>query len=552
MDRLRDILFLTADYPLIFTRLNFWIFFAIVYAGYCVVYKQLTLRSLYLMLVSLFFYYKTADLFVMILIFSTINEFFVGQGIYAANKKWLKKLLLIYTLVINLGILAWFKYAYFFTESYNQMFNTDHEVVNIFARWANGFFDDEVFRVDKIILPAGISFYTFQSISYALDIYRGHIKPLRNIIDFGFFVCFFPQLVAGPIVRASEFIPQIRKPFSLTEAQFGLAAYMIIKGLIKKIVIADYIAVNFIDRVMQEPTHFSGFENMMAMFAYSLQVYCDFSGYTDIAIGVALLMGFQLPQNFNSPYKAKNAGEFWKRWHITLSRFLKDYLYIPLGGNRKGTIGSYVCLTVILLFTVLMTKLYYLVLVFTGVAILFVILARIFPRVEKFVNTDVNLMVTMTIGGLWHGASTNFLIWGALNGLGIVIYKFWKPVSPYEKSNSWLATAWKIFFTLTFITFTRVFFRAPDYDKATDVLSQIFTSFHGEIALDVLIAYRSVFALVLLGYVIHWLPSLWKDGIQSWFMNQSTPVKVGIACVAVFVIFQAVSSEFVPFIYFQF
>jgi len=420
MERLKDILHFNTGYPLIFTQLNFWIFFTIVYAGYCLVYRQFTLRSAYLMLVSIFFYYKTAGLFVLILIFSTVNEYFIGHAIYVAQQPWKKKLFLIYTLTINLGILAWFKYAYFFTASYNHMFDTNYQVVNVFAQWANGFFDHDYFRIDQIILPAGISFYTFQSISYALDIYRGHIKPVNHILDFGFFVCFFPQLVAGPIVRASEFIPQIRKPYSLTNAQLGVAIYIIIKGLIKKMVIGDYIALNFIDRVMQETTHFSGFENMMAMFAYSLQVYCDFSGYTDVAIGVALLLGFQLPQNFNSPYKAKNVGEFWKRWHMTLSRFLKDYLYIPLGGNRGASVASYLCITMILIFTTLMLKIYYLIFIFLAISIVIIILSRIFPSLAKVVNTDINLFVTMVIGGLWHGASVNFVVWGGTNGFAII------------------------------------------------------------------------------------------------------------------------------------
>ncbi|MBC8172964.1 MAG: MBOAT family protein [Chitinophagales bacterium] len=552
MERLKDILQFNTDYPLLFTQLNFWIFFAILYTGYCIVHKQLSMRSLYLMLVSLFFYYKTAGLFVSILIFSTINEYFVGRWLYEAQQPWKRKLLLIYTLVINLGILAWFKYAYFFTDAYNQMFDTQFEVINVFGQWANGFFGSDYFRIDKIILPAGISFYTFQSVSYALDIYRKEITPVKNITDFGFFITFFPQLVAGPIVRASEFIPQIRKPFSLTQTQFGLAVFIILKGLIKKIMIADYLAVNFIDRVMQDPAHFSGFENMCAMFAYSLQVYCDFSGYTDMAIGIALLMGFHLPQNFNAPYKAKNVGEFWKRWHITLSRFLKDYLYIPLGGNKKGTPGSYICLGLVLLFFSLMLKMYYLLFVFMGVSILLYFLARLFPSIKNFINRDINLLLTMVIGGLWHGASMNFLIWGGLNGIALIIYKYWKKISPYENKNTKLIIFWRIFFTFTFITFTRIFFRAPDFEKATEVMQQIFRDFHPEVAWHVVRNYWSVFAVMAAGFIMHWLPSATKGKIQDTFILQPLAVKVVITTVTVFIIYQSVSSKFVPFIYFQF
>ena len=191
-----------------------------------------------------------------------------------------------------------------------------------------------------IPLPIGISFYTFQVISYTVDVYKGSIRPVRNLLDFGFYVSFFPQLVAGPIVRASEFIPQLYKPYHLGRRQFGIAVFWILNGLAKKIILSDYIAVNFIDRVFENPLLFSGFENLMALFGYSLQVYADFSGYTDIATGVAMLMGFYLPQNFNSPYKAPNASNFWKRWHISLSRWLQTYLYIPLGGNRNASFGT--------------------------------------------------------------------------------------------------------------------------------------------------------------------------------------------------------------------
>jgi D-alanyl-lipoteichoic acid acyltransferase DltB (MBOAT superfamily) len=358
--------------------------------------------------------------------------------------------------------------------------------------------------------------------------------------------------VAGPIVRASEFIPQIRKPFTITNEQFGFAVYMIIKGLVKKLMIGDYIAVNFIDRVMQEPAHFSGFENMMAMFAYSLQVYCDFSGYTDIAIGIALLMGFQLPQNFNSPYKAKNVGDFWKRWHMTLSRFLKDYLYIPLGGNRRGTAGSYICLGIILLFVTLMTKMYYLILVFTGLSVAMIFIAHFIPALRKAITTDINLLLTMVIGGLWHGASINFLIWGGLNGIAIIVYKYWRHISPYENSPRRVALLWKVAFTFTFITFTRIFFRTADFEKAKLVIHQVFNEFHGEIALNVLLAYKNVFIIMLVGYIIHWLPTSLKDKTQQWFTEQRIVVKIALASVAGFVIYQSVSSEFVPFIYFQF
>ena len=341
MNRLIDIFSFSEDSPLIFTQADFWIFFAVVYFLYAILYSKQSLRSAYLFAISILFYYKTSGLFIGILLFSTINDFFLGKAIYKSKSVLLQKILVAVSVIINLSTLCYFKYAYFFTESYNYLFSTNYEVINYLAQWANRWGEVDYFTVDKIILPVGISFYTFQTISYSVDIYRKQIKPLNSIIDFGFFVSFFPQLVAGPIVRASEFVPQIRKKINITKEDFGKATYMILKGLIKKMLFADYIAANFMDRVFDAPEMYSGFSNIMAMFGYSLQIYGDFSGYTDIAIGLALLMGYKLPVNFNSPYKAIHCGDFWRRWHISLSSWLKDYLYIPIGGNRNGSIFSY-------------------------------------------------------------------------------------------------------------------------------------------------------------------------------------------------------------------
>ena len=217
------------------------------------------------------------------------------------------------------------------------------------------------------------------------------MEPVRNIIDFGFYVSFFPHLVAGPIVRASVFIPQIYQEFKLSKHEFSHALYMISKGLIKKIIISNFIALNLVDRVFDAPSIYSGFENLLAIYGYGLQIYCDFSGYTDIAIGVALILGFRLPVNFNSPYKAKSITDFWKRWHISLSQWLRDYLYISLGGNRKGKIRTYL-----------------------------------------------NLMITMLLGGLWHGASLRFIIWGGLHGIGLVINKIWNSIFKGRLRTRWI------------------------------------------------------------------------------------------------------------------
>lgn len=253
MNRLKDIFTFSEEFPLIFTQINFWIFFAVAYFIFALLYKRIHLRNAYLLLISLFFYYKTSGLFVGILLFSTVSDFFIGKFIYNSTHELKRKILVTLSVCINLLTLSYFKYAYFFTDSFNALFHTDYEVVNWLALWANGFTDLSYFTVDAIILPVGISFYTFQTISYSVDIYRSKITPLNSIVDFGFYVSFFPQLVAGPIVRAEHFVPQITRPTIVSKEDFNKGTFMILKGLIKKMIFADYIAMHFMDRVFDTP-----------------------------------------------------------------------------------------------------------------------------------------------------------------------------------------------------------------------------------------------------------------------------------------------------------
>jgi alginate O-acetyltransferase complex protein AlgI len=504
LEHIRDIFLFSPEKPLLFTQMYFWVFFAIVLAVYSVVYPHKTLRNTFLFLVSLFFYWKTSGLFFLILIFSTLADYIFGWRIYHSKTIFWRKFFVAASVVVNLALLSYFKYSYFITETVNNIFNTHFEVFNFLAAWSNAVTGSH-FDISVIGLPVGISFFTFQTISYSVDIYRKKVEPVRNIIDFGFYVSFFPQLVAGPIVRASEFVPQLYQKFHLTKEEFGYAVFLILNGLMKKMFIGDYLAVNLIDRVFANPVGYTGFENILALYGYSLQVYCDFSGYTDIAIGVALLMGFRLPKNFNSPYKADSVGNFWKRWHISLSSWLKDYLYIPLGGNKKGKL-----------------------------------------------RTNVNLMIVMLLGGLWHGASWEFVIWGGLNGIGLLVYKWWKRISPYEKSTHWIAHLWKVFITFNFITFTRIWFRSDSMEHANQFLGQVWQNMDLSLAPQVILSYGKVMIIMLLGYVIHWLPSGFKAWYRDWFIATPIYLKVIIAAVFVFIIYQGWSAELQPFIYFQF
>ena len=606
-----------SESPLLFTQFYFWAFFALVYAVFALIMEggaqsaqairregdkakgrntRLHLRNVFLMAVSWFFYYKTSGLFLLLLLFVTLSDWLIAQRIYrnkeqgTRSKDHIAKAWLALSVVIDLGLLCYFKYAYFFTNVINNLLGTELAVFDLFAYIGNGFSESGRFMVDKIILPVGISFYLFQVMSYTIDVYRGHVKPVKNILDFAFYVSFFPQLVAGPIVRANEFIPQLYKPFRLSRRVFGLAVFWVLNGLIKKIVLSDYLAVNLIDRVFENPLLFSGFENLFALFAYSLQVYADFSGYTDIAIGIAMLMGFYLPQNFDSPYKSKNPQEFWRRWHMSLSRWLKSYLYIPLGGNRK-ILGKEVK--------------------------------------DKTTAGNVNSFITMLLGGLWHGASWNFVIWGALNGAGMIVYKVWAKMTWHIRmllmtllmGGLWLAYSlqqapiWNLFFvwgialwigtavryaywwyerilmkrgnllspfasrlspianrlstiwavaqTFVFITFTRLFFRSgsnldPEtanqeaWETATNMVNQMGGAWNSSIIPAFLWEYRYVVILFVLGMVIHWLPTRWKRWYRVQFALLPIWLIILLAALTVIVVYQFVTADMQAFIYFQF
>lgn len=627
MERIKYIFAFNSESPLLFTQFYFWAFFALVYALFALIMelvpnkignKKLHLRNIYLLFVSWFFYYKTSGLFLLILAFITLSDWLIARRIKSSiskQKSLIAKCWLCLSVAIDLGLLAYFKYAYFFTNMINDLFGTGFRVFDIFAYVGNGFAEAGRFSVDTIILPVGISFYIFQVISYTADVFRGRIQPVKNILDFGFYVSFFPQLVAGPIVRAEEFIPQLYKPFRLSRRAFGIAVFWIINGLAKKIIMSDYLAVNLIDRVFDNPLLFSGFENLFALFAYSLQVYADFSGYTDIAIGVAMLMGFYLPMNFNSPYKSQSPQEFWRRWHMSLGRWLKTYLYIPLGGNRSIGFGTFFWLTVIGLVTMALTGSWWLLAVFAVLGIVIVIVAKVRPSHKKLLYANLNSFITQVLGGLWHGASWNFIIWGGINGIGMIVEKIWREMNwhvrfvlmtllstglwaadyiwnlpvwrlfavwtsivwvgtfiryiyflckgPDTKFTKGAATAWAIAQTFTFITFTRLFFRSSsNLDPATanevawatakNMVNQIGGAWSNAIIPDFLWAYKYVVAMFVAGMVIHWLPTNWKRRYRLWFSAMPLWVMVFVVCAAIAVIYQFVTADMQPFIYFQF
>jgi len=541
------------NHPLIFTQLDFWIFFLLVLAIFSYIHKYKLTRSVFLFVASLFFYFKTSGLLVLLLFSSIVINYFIGKGVWNSASVLKKKGYVTLSVLFNILTLGYFKYAYFFTESFNDMFHTKYEVFNVFAQIGNSVLGQGSF-VDIIVLPVGVSFFTFQSISYVVDIYRKEVEPVKNFFDYAFFVSFFPQLVAGPIVRARDFIPQIRQPYQLNHTDFSWAIIQIVKGFIKKIVLADYIAIHFIDKVADAPEAFPGFISILAMWGYSLQIYGDFSGYTDIAIGVSRLMGFKLLENFNSPYKAVSVADFWRRWHKSLGSWLRDYLYIPLGGNRSGGIGTYIATMVILIFMIFITQWYWLLFIYLGLLIIYIGISLIFPGFKRYIHRDLNLIITMIIGGLWHGASENFVIWGAMNGAALIIYNHWRKISPYENSSTLFTRFWRILITFNFITFTRIWFRLEDDGAPANMLTQIWYHFdlNSETFNTLMTGFDTALYVMVFGYILHWLPSKIKEFGERKFTGLPMFIQSFVVAIILIIIYQAFSDTFKPFVYFQF
>ncbi|MBS1612707.1 MAG: MBOAT family protein [Bacteroidetes bacterium] len=484
LDKLLSLLTYNPKEPLIFSTGLFLFMFMCFITVFYMVHKKHDLKLVYVTLFSYYFYYKSSGIYFLLLLGSTVIDYNLATAIYKSQRPAVRKGLLIFSLVLNLGLLGYFKYTNFF--------------YSIFCDIANRHFDPF-----HIFLPVGVSFFTFQSLSYTIDIYRKEIKPVDRILDYAFFVSFFPQLVAGPIVRAKDFIPQISLPTIVTRAMFGEGVFLIASGLFKKAVISDYISINFVDRIFDNPTLYTGLENLFGVYGYALQIYCDFSGYSDMAIGIALLFGYRLCLNFDSPYQSSSITEFWRRWHISLSTWLRDYLYISLGGNRNGKL-----------------------------------------------NTYINQFITMLLGGLWHGASPMFILWGALHGVALGIDKYIKSIIriPDTKRIKFLG----VLFTFHFVCFCWIFFRASSMQVAGGVISQIALHFTPSIFMEFVTGYSNVLLIMLLGYILHFVPKPTEWKVREWVTDMPLPAKVAMLVAVIVIVIQFKSSEIQPFIYFQF
>lgn len=483
-----DLLAYQKESPLLFNTGLFLLLFVAFLIIYQAMRKWHAAKMIFVILFSLYFYYKSSAEYCFILLGVCISDYALGRWLGSVKSKGAKRAIVALNVVINVGMLVYFKY-------FNLLYQT-------FANLTNASFD-----ALNIILPAGISFFTFRSISYMVDIYRGQMQPCKNFLQYCFFLTFFPPLLAGPVVRAKDMLPQIAANPVATRSMVSEGLFLIIAGLIKKVIIADYISGNFVDRVFENPSLYTGLENLMGSIGFVVQIYCDFSGYSDMAIGIALLLGFRFKPNFNLPFKSQSPTEFWKRWHISLSSWLMDYVYIPLGGNRKGKARQHV-----------------------------------------------NLMSTMLIGGLWHGASWMYLLWGGYNGALLVGHKIWKNNNPLPEKvrETRFIKAVSIIITFVLILIGFIFFRASSIDGVKEMFNSIFTNFHAEVLPQFVVGYSMVVILIFVALVLHFLPDKWHKKLKGGFAYLPMALQAVILAIVIFLVIQMRQTSLVPFIYLQY
>jgi alginate O-acetyltransferase complex protein AlgI len=425
--------------------------------------------------------------FVFLLAFSTVWNQIFAIGIHRSADRTRRKLLLATAIAGNVALLGYFKYYDFFVSSTHNAFT----LVGV----------DVPVEVRSIVLPVGISFFTFMAISYVVDIYRGDWEPV-SFGKFATYLSFFPHLVAGPIVRPRELIPQFDAPRDPRYVDTARAFFLIGTGLFMKVVIANELASSIVDDVFGAPNQHSSLEVLVGVYAYAVQIYADFFGYTNMAIGLALLLGFRFPQNFDSPYAAVSIQDFWRRWHMTLSRWLRDYVYIPVGGNRGGKLFTYR-----------------------------------------------NLMLTMLIGGLWHGAGWTFVAWGAIHGTALVSERWWRERPSFvERPPTTLRRAWHRFVTFQVVCFAWIFFRADSFADAWDLIVRLFTAW-GEPSPLVT---GGVLAAIAVGIGSQYLPSRLPLGAMAWFSRLPVPAQAAVLSLALLVTHAMGPEGVAPFIYFQF
>lgn len=468
---------------MLFPTLSFGLFFLVVYCVTWSLGRSNEWRKIALLLASWFFYGAWDARFVALLFVSAFVNWALAQAIVRTDDDRRGRLLVTLGVAANLGVLGYFKYAGFFLEQLASLLTP------------LGFGRD--LPLLQVVLPVGVSFFTFQAISYLVDVHRRRV-PAASLLDLTLLMSFFPHLVAGPIVRGADLLPQFRRVPTIDRGTVAAALLLILWGLFKKAVIASQLAGALVDPAFFDPTSRSSFDLLLGAYGYAVQIYCDFSAYSDMAIGLAALLGYTFPRNFDQPYRAASLQDFWRRWHISLSSWLRDYLYIPLGGSRKGPVRTYL-----------------------------------------------NLFLTMLLGGLWHGASWSFVIWGALHGGWLAIERFWSRHRPagLPRAPRWMG----IVLTFHIVVLGWIFFRAQGEGEAFAYLGQLFARDWR----NTLVTPLSL-ALVALGLAIHAVPVGILQATAARVRHHAAPV-IGLSLGVLILIVDALRPEGVaPFIYYQF
>jgi len=438
---------------MLYNSIQFGVFLLVVFFLYWSLRENRRIRNGFLLACSYYFYMCWNPRYLVLIMFSTMLDFFIGKAVYNYQNRTKKRILLSLSLIGNLGILAIFKYFNFVSANIN----------GLGSFWGL----EPLLPTLNLLLPVGISFYTFQTLSYTIEIYQGKCKPVSSITEFALFVSFFPQLVAGPIVRASHFLPQLNQTPVLLNNRLSSGLYLILTGLLKKIVIADMIGLRLVNLVFSDLGAYGGLTILCAVYGFKLQIYADFSGYSDIAIGSARLLGFELPPNFRSPYKATSISDYWSRWHLTMSSWFRDFVFYPLGGSKKG-----------------------------------------------LTRTFINIMIAMILVGMWHGASWNFIIWGGYYGILLCLDRLYKRLRNNNsgKSKNLFRTLLNIFITFQITSIGALLFRVEKISDIGIVFDKFFISGGGEILLR-----NSVLLAIAVGYITHFLPESWKQYCEEYF-----------------------------------
>jgi alginate O-acetyltransferase complex protein AlgI len=473
---------------MLFPTIEFALFFALVFPVTWLLNDYNTAKKWFLVGASYFFYASWNASYTLILLGSSLFNFALALALDRLGDGPARRALLWLEVACNLGLLGYFKYYDFFVASAMNVMMSLGLPLDL--------------RFIEIALPIAISFLTFHALSYIIDVYHRKIPATRSLVDILLYISFFPHLIAGPIVRAKAFLEQTVRSPSPYEVRLGLSVFLITGGLFKKVIVANYLSTDFVDAVFRTPADFSRLDLVLGMYAYAIQIYCDFSAYTDIAIGIANLLGYRFPQNFDQPYRARTVQEFWRRWHITLSSWLRDYLYIPLGGNRDGEL----------------------------------LRAR-------------NVMVTMALGGLWHGASVNFVIWGLMHGAALVVGRLFERSAAFaglRGGRPAAVLAWLI--TFHFVCVAWVFFRSPSLEAAQAYFAALARNDGGwAITMTPLVA-----AALAIGAATQIVPSRWFEGLEAYYDRAALVFKVALPFLLIFLIAVAAPGGVPPFIYFQF